>query len=76
MASRNSYEDAINNLEKAVEALEGGELTLDESLSIFKSAVKDIAICRKALEKAELEVEKLQQQEDGSFAREVFDERE
>jgi exodeoxyribonuclease VII small subunit len=74
MVTRNSYEDAIKNLETAVEQLEGGELTLDQSMMIFKAAVKDISVCRKALEKAELEVEKLQQQEDGSFTREPFDE--
>ncbi|MDT8420656.1 MAG: exodeoxyribonuclease VII small subunit [Desulfuromonadales bacterium] len=74
MVTRNSYEDAIKNLETAVEQLEGGELTLDQSMKIFKAAVKDISVCRKALEKAELEVEKLQQQEDGSFTREPFDE--
>lgn len=74
MVTKNSYEEAINNLEAAVEQLEGGELTLDQSMKIFKAAVKDISTCRKALEKVELEVEKLQQQEDGSFSKEAFDE--
>ncbi|PLX89310.1 MAG: exodeoxyribonuclease VII small subunit [Desulfuromonas sp.] len=74
MVTKNGYEEAIKNLEAAVEQLEGGELTLDQSMKIFKTAVKDISVCRKALQKAELEVEQLQQQEDGSFSREPFDE--
>lgn len=73
MAAKKGYEESIKSLEEAVEQLEGGELSLEQSLKIFKGAVKHIGDCRKALEKAELEVEKLQQQEDGSFSREAFD---
>lgn len=74
MAVKKGYEESIKNLEEAVEQLEGGELTLEQSLKIFKGAVKHAADCRKALEKVELEVVKLQRQEDGSFTKELFDE--
>lgn len=74
MAVKKGYEESIKNLEEAVDLLEGGELSLEESLKIFKNAVKHIGDCRKALVKAELEVSKLEKQEDGSFSREAFDE--
>ena len=73
MAVKKSYEESIKMLEEAVDLLEGGELSLEQSLKTFKSAVKHISDCRKTLECAELEVEKLQMQEDGSFSREAFD---
>lgn len=73
MAVKKGYEESIKCLEAAVEQLEGGELSLEQSLKIFKNAVKHIADCRKALEKTELEVAKLRKQEDGSFSREAFD---
>ena len=74
MAVKRGYEESIRCLEEAVELLEGGELPLEQSLKIFKDAVKHISDCRKALEKTELEVTKLQKQEDGCFSREAFDE--
>ncbi|HEX9776860.1 MAG TPA: exodeoxyribonuclease VII small subunit [Geopsychrobacteraceae bacterium] len=74
MAVKKGYEESIKRLEEAVEQLEGGELSLEQALKIFKNAVKLIGDCRKALEKTELEVAKLQKQEDGCFSREAFDE--
>lgn len=74
MAVKKGYEQSIKSLEEAVELLEVGDLNLEQSLKVFKSAVKHIGDCRKALEKAELEVSKLKKQEDGSFSREAFDE--
>lgn len=74
MAAKKGYEALIRSLEEAVDQLEEGDLSLEESLKIFKGAVKHISDCRKALEKTELEVAKLQKQEDGCFKREAFDE--
>jgi len=74
MAVKKGYEESIKNLEVAVDLLEGGELSLEESLKVFKTAVKHIGDCRKALEKVELEVSKLEKQEDCSFSKEPFDE--
>lgn len=73
MSEQQSFEDAIKALEESVALLEGGELSLEESLKIFKTAVRHIDDCRKALDKAELEVARLQKQEDGSFSTEPFD---
>lgn len=74
MTAKQPYEESIKALEKAVEQLEGGELSLEDSLQVFKDAVKHIGVCRKALEKTELEVVRLQKREEGSFSRESFDE--
>ena len=74
MAAKKGYEESIKELEEAVELLEGGELTLEQSLKVFKTAVKHIGDCRKALEKTELEVSKLRKQEDGSFSKVALNE--
>ncbi len=73
MAVKTSFETALKNLETAVEQLESGELTLDEALKVFSTGVKQAENCRKSLQKVELQVEKLLQNEGGSLQREPFD---
>lgn len=74
MSVKHSYEESIKALEASVEQLEGGELSLEDSLQVFKDAVRHIGSCRKALQQTELEVARLQKLEDGNFSREPFDE--
>ncbi len=73
MAAKNGFEAALQRLETAVEQLEGGELTLDQSLKVFSTGVKQAGICREALTEVELQVEQLLKQDDGSLKREAFD---
>jgi exodeoxyribonuclease VII small subunit len=73
MAVKTSFETALKNLEKAVEQLESGELTLDEALKVFSTGVKQAENCRKSLQKVELQVEQLLQKDDGRLYREMFD---
>ena len=54
-----NFEKAINDLEKIVEDLESGELSLEQSLKTFEKGIKLTRQCQGELEKAELKVKKL-----------------
>ena len=44
-----TYETAVKQLEEIVEKLEGGQLSLDESVKLFEKGAKLSAFCDKAL---------------------------
>ena len=54
-----SFEEQLTALEKVVERLERGELSLDESLSLFEKGQALAAQCARLLESAELKVKQL-----------------
>lgn len=66
------FETALKRLEDVVRKLEGGELSLDESLKAFEEGVKLAGFCSRKLNEAEKRVELLLRQKDGSFAKEEF----
>ena len=59
-----NFEDALENLEKLVEAMEEGELSLEESLKAFEQGIKLTRECQTALEKAEQKVQLLVSSDD------------
>ena len=61
-----NFEKAIKDLEKIVEDLESGELSLEQSLKTFEKGIKLTRQCQGELEKAELKVKKLVE-EDGEL---------
>lgn len=54
-----SFETCLDELEKVVKELEGGDLPLERSLELFERGVQLGAACRKRLEEAESRVEAL-----------------
>ena len=58
-ASERSYEEALKRLEEIVERLEGGDLTLEESLSLFEEGIGLAKFCNGKLDAAEGRVEML-----------------
>ena len=54
-----SFEVSINQLEKTVEKIEQGELSLDQSISEFEKGVRLIKSCQDYLKKAEDRVDSL-----------------
>jgi exodeoxyribonuclease VII small subunit len=66
------FETALKKLEEVVHKLEGGELSLDDSLKAFEEGVKLAGFCSKKLDEAEKRVELLVKQKDGTFTREKF----
>ncbi|MED6333483.1 MAG: exodeoxyribonuclease VII small subunit [Pseudomonadota bacterium] len=53
------FEQALQDLEELVTAMEEGELTLEESLKAFETGVKLTRECQSALKKAEQKVQVL-----------------
>ena len=54
-----NFENSLNQLEKLVETMESGELSLEESLNSFEKGVSLVNQCRTTLKDAELQVETL-----------------
>lgn len=61
-----TFEEAMAELEAAVDALENGKLTLEESLAEFERAVGLVKQCRKDLDRAEKRVSVLLKNEEGA----------
>ena len=69
-----NFEKKLTDLEKIVESMEEGELSLDQSLKKFEQGVKLSRECQEALQKAELQVQKLLSvDEDGNAEVEDFE---
>ena len=66
-----SFEEAWAELESILERLERGELTLDESVTLFEQGRQLAAHCQSLLDKAELRVRQLAaeaEEDDGDAA--------
>ena len=57
--SKFNFEEALQNLESLVEAMEAGELSLEESLKAFEQGIKLTRECQQMLEQAEQKVQLL-----------------
>lgn len=60
-----TFEASISRLEEIVKTLEGGQVSLEESVKLFEEGAKLAASCDKLLSEAELKVTKLVQGPDG-----------
>jgi exodeoxyribonuclease VII small subunit len=67
------FEEAMERLEQIVESLEGGDLTLEESLKIFEEGMKLIRFCSKKLEEAEQKVTLLVKESGGTLTQQPFE---
>ncbi|MBQ14706.1 MAG: exodeoxyribonuclease VII small subunit [Gammaproteobacteria bacterium] len=56
-AANFDFEQALENLEELVSAMEEGELTLEESLEAFEKGIKLTRECQSALKQAEQKVQ-------------------
>ena len=59
-----NFEQALENLEELVTAMEEGELSLEESLQAFEKGIKLTRECQSALKKAEQKVQVLINEDD------------
>jgi exodeoxyribonuclease VII small subunit len=66
-----SFEAGLEELEKVVKELEGGDLPLERALGLFQKGVELSNTCRKQLEEAETRVEMLLKK-DGKIQPEPF----
>jgi exodeoxyribonuclease VII small subunit len=59
-----SFETSLDELEKVVKELEGGDLPLERALSLFEKGIGLSETCRKQLQEAETRVEILLKKND------------
>lgn len=69
------FEEALKKLEKIVEELEDGSISLDEALEKYEEGIRLSKMCAKKLEAAKKKVEILLKSEDGSVELKPFDEK-
>jgi len=73
MAKKDNFENALKRLEEIVQKLEGGDLSLDESLKLFEEGIELSRLCTKKLTEAEARVEKLIKLGEKEFKTEPLD---
>ena len=69
-----NFEEAMEKLEKIVELLESGELSLEDSVKSFEEGIELSKLCKKKLESAENRVKKIVEKAEGDLDFELFDE--
>ncbi len=73
MSEEIKFEKALERLEKIVEELEAGNVSLEDALKKYEEGVKLSVLCQKRLGQAEKKIEILTHALDGSFKKETFD---
>ena len=64
---KKKFEEALEQLEKVVERLESGELSLEESLAAFEEGVRLVKFCNQKLTEVEKKIELLVKDKDGKL---------
>jgi len=67
-----SFEKALEKLEKIVEALESGDITLEDALTRYEEGIKLSRLCQEKLATAEKKIEILTRTAKGELTREPF----
>jgi len=67
-----SFEGAMGELEKIVRDLESGQAKLDESITSYESGTALKNHCEKLLKEAQLKIEKISLQPDGTHKTETI----
>ena len=70
-----NFEKSLAKLENIIQALEDGDLPLNESIKTFEEGVKLSKHCLELLTKAELKIQKLLEKDDGTLDLEDFDDK-
>jgi exodeoxyribonuclease VII small subunit len=60
---RITFEEALKKLEAIVSKLEDSEVTLEESVALYEEGMKLSKFCSEVLERAELRIEKVNEQQ-------------
>jgi exodeoxyribonuclease VII small subunit len=68
-----TFEAALARLEAIVDSMEQGEVPLAELLSKYEEGTKLLKVCEARLKDAELKIEKLKKQKDGTATFESFE---
>ncbi len=63
MSKNTDFEKSLNELEKIVEELQNGDISLDESIKLFEKGMELTNDCRKTLETARQKITSLTEEE-------------
>lgn len=72
-ASEKKFEVALEELEKVVEELESGDLSLEDSLTAFEKGVGLVKYCNQKLTDVEKKIELLVRDKEGKLQLKVLD---
>jgi exodeoxyribonuclease VII small subunit len=72
--SKHSFEQSLSRLEKIVESLEQGEVTLEDSLKMYEEGIQLSKECLETLSIAELKIKKLTKDLNGKIQLTDFEE--
>ena len=70
--TKGKFEEAYEELERIIRALERGETSLDESLEYYEKGVAALKTCHRILEEAEKKIEILVKDSQGELHEESF----
>ena len=68
------FEDALKKLEKIVEDLEGGDLSLDDALKKYQEGIELARLCAQRLDNARKKIDVLVKNKKGEFEFKPLDE--
>jgi exodeoxyribonuclease VII small subunit len=68
-----SYEEALKRLEATVVALQDGQIPLDQALRYYQEGMELAQYCNELLQKAELSVQQLRADSDGTLSLDPLD---
>ena len=63
MSKNTDFEKSLDELEKIVEKLQNGDISLDESIKLFEKGIELTNDCRKTLETARQKITSLTEEE-------------
>ena len=70
---KQSFEKALEQLERIVETLESNELSLDKALAKFEEGMKLSQYCAKQLDETERKISLIMENSEGGMKKEPFD---
>ena len=73
MGNKKTFEANMERLEEIVRMMERGDVPLDKSLALFQEGTGLLQLCGKMLDDAELQVNKIVPNSDGTPAEEKLD---
>ena len=72
---KKKFEGALEELEKVVERLESGDLSLEDSLAAFEEGVRLVKFCNQKLTDVEKKIELLVKDKDGKLQLKPLDDK-
>ncbi len=73
MKKDQNFEKAMKRLEEIGDALESGDIALEESIKLYEEGIQLIDFCQKKLNEVEKKVQKLSRDSEGKFHTDQLD---